>query len=457
MVRQESAALYRFVESTIRRCSEIHEYPVYPETSDKFLRHIEELGTKTKEYLESFPEAVEKDSRTASSKRRKLQSLRNGWEAIHEYLEPAIDADSLHVPTSLISALQHEIRSIKDLASLEFTVFHSDRVNYLQLPAGTLKETADLIADITGGKRFPASLGLVGMPYSQSSGFLLNTLLVHEMAHVAYQNVFSADVTTQTDRALEGLESQVGILEERDATIARDTLEHWAEELFCDLLSICLIGPAYSFALIELTGATILVDSPETTLDPFHSFMEYHPAEIARFHTHLMLLRRLGWWKEIENIPSCYIQVLTLSEKKKPDLRIETEVPSDVGDERFLNTFWEVAVWLIDFVIQETPTPANSIKEYRRQSRTICSYLSEAVVPSTIVLNRKRVHPSPVVIINAVFRFYLASIPQLIKNVDKEDHFSVEARSRFTERLELWALKALEDCRLLENQSDVSC
>lgn len=450
MVRQESAALFRFVDAIVRRCSEIHEYPVYAGPSKTFLDYMSVLGNETKQFLEKFPESAERDNRTVNSKRRKLHSLRNGWEALHEYLKPALDADTLHIPTSLILALQDEVNRLEDLQDMKFAIFHSDR--YLQLPSGTLKETANLIAELIGGTSFPSSLGLVGMPYSQSNGFFLNCLLAHEMSHVAYQDVYSGDVSTETDAVLERLEKEVGVLEGNDATIARDTLEHWVEELFCDLFSICLVGPAYSFALIELTGASLLVDSPGTTVDPFHSFMEYHPAEVARFHAHIMLLRRMGWWNELEQMSSCYVKVLTISETKSSDLRIETEIPQKIGDERFLKCFWELCSWLIEFVLKEKPIDKYVIFDYQRQSKVIAEYLSEAIVPSTIVIQGKREHPSPTVLINSAFRFYLENVPDLIKNVEKGEPLSVSARSKFTERLELWSLKALEDCRLLRSE-----
>jgi hypothetical protein len=209
MVRQESAALFRFVDAIVRRCAEIHEYPVYAQTSEIFLHHMVVLGTETKKFLEAFPESAEKDKRTANSKRRKLQSLRVSWEALHEYLKPALDADTLHIPMPLILALQDEVNQLEELKDLKFTVFHSDRVNYLQLPPGTIKETADLIASLIGGTSFPLNLGLVGMPYSQSNGFFLNCLLVHEMAHVVYQDVYSVDVSTQKDKVLEALEKEI--------------------------------------------------------------------------------------------------------------------------------------------------------------------------------------------------------------------------------------------------------
>ena len=103
--------------------------------------------------------------------------------------------------------------------------------------------------------------------------------------------------------------------------------------------------------------------------------------------------------------------------------------------------------------MREKPTSTKVMDEYRGQSRVICEYFREAIVPSTIVINGKREHPTAVVLINAAFRFYLESLPDLIENVENENPASVEARSRFAERLELWSLKAIEDCRLLEKES----
>jgi hypothetical protein len=318
----------------------------------------------------------------------------------------------------------------------------------LQLPPGTVKEAADELADIVNGSKFPLSLGLIGMPYSQADGFLLNCLLAHEMGHVAYQEVYSTDVTTEIERVLEALEREVGILDDQDITLSLDTLKYWTEEIFCDLFAICLIGPAYSFALIELTGATLLADSPDADIDMFYSFMDYHPAEIARFHAHLMLHKKLGWWPEMEKISSSYVDVLAAS--KSANVRIETTtIPKDVGDERFLKCFWQIAGWLVKFVPKQVTFASDVIKSYRDQSDAICESFRQAVVPSTVVIGGSRVHPDPIVLINAAFRFYLEGIPKLIDNMEQGDRTSVEARSLAAERLEMWALKAIEDCRLI--------
>ena len=446
----ESAALYRFVDSIVQRCADIHEYPVYTKSSCEFLNHIERLGEQTKEFLEGFPSSVGRRSDTAISKRRKLHTLRASWEVLHEYLEPALNADTLRLPTPLISALQREINEIEPLKSLDFTLFHSDEVNYLQVPSGIVKETADSIADLIGGTRFPPNLGLIGMPYSQSSAFFLNCLLAHEMAHVAYQDHYGVDVSVQIDAVLQALVDETTGMSDREIISSRGLLERWVEEIFCDLFAICLIGPAYSFSLIELTGATLLAVSNVRLQDPFHSFMEYHPAEVARFRTHLRLLKKLGWWNEWKTVRACYIEVLETSEARSSNLRIETELPGGIGEDRFKEAFFQLCDWLMDYVAARVKASAKSIPAFRAQAKAISEYLSRAVVPSTIVRRGQLEHPTSIVLINALFRFYLDGIPKLVANVEQSDSRSaVKSHSKFVERLELWALKALEDCRLL--------
>lgn len=306
-----------------------------------------------------------------------------------------------------------------------------------------------------GGTPFPRNLGLIGMPYSQSSAFFLNCLLTHEMAHVAYQEVFGVDASTQIDTALQTLVDQTSGMSDREIISSRGLLEHWIEEVFCDLSAICLIGPAYSFSLIELTGATLLAGSAVRFQDPFHAFTEYHPAEVARFRSHLRLLKRLGWWSEWRDIRSCHVQVLEESEKRSANLRIEADVQtSTIGDDKFIEAFFQLCDWLTNYVASRVQTSPDLIPAFRRHSATISEYLRRAVVPSTIVVRRKVEHPTAIVLINSLFRFYLEGIPRLAANVEenveeKKPTSTVKAHSEFVERLELWALKALEDCTLL--------
>jgi hypothetical protein len=449
-IRQESAALFRFVDAVIRPCIDITEYPVYPRSSSDLVAKIKRLGDETKTFLDGFPAEAAKDPSTASSKRLKLSELRAHWETIHEYLKPILDADALHLPAALTTALQDAIDSIDVLKGISFTVFHINEVNYLQVPSGILIQQANQIADSIKGKRFPPNMGVVGIPYSQANNFFLNCLLPHEMGHFVYQEKFAIDVAPKVEESLEGLEADIGReLGDQEITLCRDLLESWVEEIFCDLFAICLIGPAYSFALIELTGATRLIGEANDQQSDFHLFIQDHPAEVARFEAHFKLLKQLGWWDVVNDLSSTFAEVLRISSEGSEELHIEYDLP--VPEKRFLKCYYEVCKWLLIYVPRKISFSQKDIASFKKQSPKIFEYLERAIVPSTIVVNKRPLSPSPVVLINSAFFFYLEHMPNLISNTGRDPE-SVEIRSKFTERLELWILKALEDSRLLRNE-----
>lgn len=449
-VRQESAAVYRFVSALVDLCDSIAEYPVYTNPSRKFFDYVKLLGGQTQQFLSRFPEEVKKNPKTAFSKRQKLLELRNSWETIHEYLKAALDADTLHLPTPLILAFQQMINKIEDLEKMEFTVFHAAEVNYLQIPAETFREIANGIADAIKGEHFPPDLGLIGLPYSQAAGFFLNCLLPHEMGHFVYQEVFLQDVEPEIDKSLEKMEIEVAVLDEEDISLCRDMLGRWIEEIFCDLFALCIIGPAYSFALIELTGSMLLVERPASTLDEFFFFIEDHPAEIARFDAHVKILDALGWWGQLKDSQSPSVEVLQQAIKMRSDVHIEGALPVD--EKRLLQCYEEVLEWLLRYISTKIPSDRTDIDRFPKHSEIIAKYFRDAVVPSTIIVEDKSINPNPIMLINSAFRFYTESLPTLIENVADGQPESVAALSEFTERLELWVLKAIEDSRLLERE-----
>jgi hypothetical protein len=379
--------------------------------------------------------------------------LRAGWETLHEYLKPSLDADTLHLPIPLVTALEEEFNKIDELENIRFTVFHTNKLNYLEVPPDIAREMANDIADLVNGTRFPPSRGLVGIPYSQATGFFLNCLLPHEMGHFAYQEVFEVDAATEIDDALERMVADVGPLDDLDIAYCGDTLSRWVEESFCDLFAICLIGPAYSFALMEVTGAMVLARASSDGETDFHLFVQDHPADVARFAAQLRLLKDLGWWNEIKSFTSGAVEVLEKSVHESERLHVQLTLPQRVTEKRFLQCYQELCDWLLDYIPKNTPSPKIHVLDFHNQSDAICDYFRAAVVPSTIKVGNDRKYPSAIVLINAAFKFYLEHLPELVDNVTGEDKESVEARSRYAEKIELWALKAIEDSRLLAKRS----
>ena len=133
----------------MRFCTEIRaDYPVYSGTSRDFFEHIGELGQKSLSYLESLPELIlrTKYPQVAASRRQKLLQLKSDWERLHEYIRPALDADTLHLPTPLISALHDRLHETPEWRSFRFTLFHAAEVNYFEVPPSIVRRAADGIA-----------------------------------------------------------------------------------------------------------------------------------------------------------------------------------------------------------------------------------------------------------------------------------------------------------------------
>ncbi len=189
-VLKDAADLHRFLQPIERMCAVRQtDHPYYRDASYEFFSYIHELIQNTFTYLENLPKRQSKFPEIQQSVRQKLRVIRNSWGSLHQYIKPALDADALHLPYSLLNALNGELKQVHKCQELDFAVFHLKDVNYVMLPNGQVNSIANRIARIVKAKDFPPHLTLVGFPSSQSSGLFLNCLIPHEMAHFVYQEV----------------------------------------------------------------------------------------------------------------------------------------------------------------------------------------------------------------------------------------------------------------------------
>jgi hypothetical protein len=436
-------------------CADLRDdYPVFTEPSRRFFAYVSTLGIETQRHLEIFPDYHAKSTHeaAASSKRQDLVSLKNAWEHLHKYLKPAIDADSLHLPGPLISALQDSVQSVEAWKKYEFVLFHTNKANYFQVPSGMARDVANQIAQLVGGTNFPPDLGLVGIPYSQASGLLLNCVLPHECAHFIFEEFANHDVEFQVEHALDSMAAEIGGLADEQMALCVTTLNAWVQETFCDLLAICLIGPAFSFAFGQLEAASVLVGRAEGEPADLYLFTDNYPSDVARFYFHRKLLDRLGWWEQIKGWNSACIKVLEKNTQWSEMCSVEGDVGASVSDKKLLKCYRDVCEWILDYLVREIPNAGKSVPDFMAQLPTICAYLKRAIVPSTIVCNGTLVHPSAVVLINAGYKFFLEDLPELLDEIDGQDPNSVASNSKIANRLEMWILKAVEDNRLLTTQ-----
>ena len=461
-LERDAAALFSFVDSVCLVVPEERKSTQYLGSSGLFFSYIRQLGDTTKAYLNTFPANAPRDQRLLQSYRQKLETIRLSWFEFHQFIKAAADADTLSIPYSLVEALTKRLNLIRNFEKTRFAIFHSDELNYFQVRVSAMKETADKLKSIIPDQpAFQENLGLIGIPYSQSSSLYLNCLICHEMGHFAFQRSNIKDkLLPDIERALtQALGAQLTTTAPTDLTWSKDRLAAWAEELFCDLFAIWLIGPCYSLSYVELFGLTTNLDpsvkSGFSVTDKSVIFWRNHPADLFRIKQHVLLLQKLGWWNEVKAIRSHYVEILANAvELDEAILQVHTlDKSSDYADST-LHAFLLLAPRVMDLLAdvmrnlndQELDCGAGG---YRKFAGLILQYLSQAVVPSTVFDGKYHWHPDTVALLNASMRFYLESLEDLMNGIENQNTSLAGHRSKWIKKIESLTGKAIEDHYLL--------
>jgi hypothetical protein len=170
------------------------------------------------------------------------------------------------------------------------------------------------------------------------------------------------------------------------------------------------------------------------------------------------LLKALGWWQEVLQYKTHYVRLLQKAETTPLSYYI---FYSDDPSKQHLLTKTLQAFFQIPNTVQEIVRDRMSgvdlgLTDFQLYHESIEQYLQNGVVPSTIIVGNSGTsdgsqvrHPTFVAILNTGYKFYLESLPALLKNIDGPDSNSCSDRSAWMKRLETWTMKAIEDSELL--------
>jgi hypothetical protein len=434
----EAAALYGFVDFLCRFCGEQESSRVYGPASEEFFRYVRQLGKSTQDYLKATTKPPRRRRTWASQEQSRLALLKECWNDLHELIKPAADGHTLQTPSPLLTLVQEELRGIKGLEDARIVILVSPTMNYLQHPHGRLK------LNLTGfTPEFPAGLGFIQIPYSKGLSVLTNTLIFHELAHFVFEELWLWGELEAS--ALAALRRRLPDFDKVDgATQAwcQERLLDWSQEIFCDLFALSAIGPAYAFAYIELFSLLGLLN-----IEASKKFQDSHPADGFRFREQLFLLRRSGWWNAIKDLRCGHVRLITEhSAIREADYVFPDAVPGVDGQpliQAFLDMTQEIRT-----VVTKTIGPARSgLPLFKRKNAQIQRCLANGVVPSAIVESDASSFRKA--IINSAACFYLDSLEKLIDNVADRDSDNVVDRSQIADKVEMWTMKALEDCNLV--------
>lgn len=137
--------------------------------------------------------------------------------------------------------------------------------------SGVLTPKLNLLFDAArcGGllKGFPEHFCVIYISSFTPNAILTHTLVGHEMGHIVYE-VRDLDARLATDLA----ETPSGLGSDPAAmAFFKQRIAEWRMEFTCDLLALCLLGPAYVYALtgfLTATGGTAALDAASTHPSP---------------------------------------------------------------------------------------------------------------------------------------------------------------------------------------------
>jgi len=360
-------------------------------------------------------------------------------------IKPATDAHTLTTPAPLIDLASQQLQHVRGMRNSKIVILLASEFMYFQRPHTDIKDQAQIVRTFVPNASFPPKLGFIEVPYSQGPSFFMNVAIYHEIGHFVYEELSNSGpphpdfVTLQsaTDRSIR--REFKGISKNRQAfAMVKKIVEFWTQELFCDLFAIRLVGPAFSFAFIEMLGMLgLLAEQVSVRFNPTH------PAPAFRFAEHMKMLRDDSWWKAIENIDADQkniLEKLANISRAKYKFYLDDKRP---GTEKVVNIFLDVVVPRIRKLIRDiTPRSSTLVSSFNKERRSIEDCLRVGVVPHS----RDSTALDPISIINSAFCFYLTSLPDVVSRFEpREKHSDVAIHSLWTKRFEMWTMKAIED------------
>lgn len=457
-VRQDAVSLQRFVSSVSDKCEHLNGAVTYPESSERFFKYVSQLAAATKSYVQRSISTPNKPPSQYLGLRDEIATLRSSWGFMHQFVKPVLEADTLRLPMCLLDGLRKRFWEIPRFSRTDFIFYHSARLNYFNIKLAEFKKTADPIANLVGGPSFPSHLGLIGIPYSQSSSLFINCLIPHEMGHYVFGDLqlaqkFRSDIDAR-------LIQQYGTkLDTKKRGTLADTMTFWAEELFCDVFAVRLVGFCFSLAFVELFDiATVLDESGvyERSRAGIQLLFDQYPPDLFRLRLQVSVLKADGWWDKLnaQASNSQYVAALRAADRLKDSEFIYPKGFDPADPAKLGATFAGIVPRLIKELNNATGKIPSGATQWENQTDLIEKYLENGVVPSTLIPDGvdEPMVPNQIAILNSSYRFYICNLSRLISKIEKANNKRVGDCSDWSKRLEMWAAKAIEDVGLLDGK-----
>jgi len=431
----EATSLFRLVESIDIFVAEHENLFSYTEATQAFFLHIHDQAAVTRNSVSDIIEKLAQAPEHAAPRyRRELIIHKDRWRTLHTYIKPATDAHTLNLPSPLIQMATEDLRRIPGMEGTAVVVLLTPELMYYHN---------------TPQSRPPSQLAFVEVPYSQGPSFFTNLTIYHELGHYVYDSLadsynqstaFTALVAAMS-RAFDDMFDE-SLKTPSTRTWAKRVLDAWTKEVFCDLFALRHLGPAFSFALIDMLSLIGLMEE-ETEV----KFDAEHPATALRLREQLTRLRDDGWWAEVQDLPSEHVSLIArVAGKSESDYFFEFA-------EKRLPAFTEAFLTIVPFihalVSDVTPHCKSAAEDFSRRRLEIEDCFLHGVVPSKLLAEGEASSPTQVSMINAAYCFYLTLLPKLMDKLEGQESYNLIHRKKWIEKLEAWTMKGIEDHQLL--------
>jgi hypothetical protein len=443
----DAAVLHRFVDFLEEYCKEQERSQTYADASGLFFRYVEKLASGIKQELPKEIARARRFPERSPLLRSKILTLKNYLRRLHALIKPAADAHTLTTPAPLIDLASQQLQNVKGMKNSRIVILLTPEFMYFQRPHTDIKDQARIVEIFIPKASFPAKLGFIELPYSQGPSFFTNLAIYHEIGHFVYEELANTDPPHPAMAALKSSVNrslnQALSRRPRDPeafAIAEKILEDWIQEIFCDLFALRLVGPAFSFAFVEMLGMLGFLSETATRFNPSH------PAPACRFAEHIHILRHDLWWEAIANVDAeqkKQLETLASLPRRRYTFYIDERTR---GPQKLVDGFLDHVVPAIrKLVLQVTPDNRAAVRRFKKVRSSIEDCLRAGVVPHSTDPGAL----DPVSIINATFCFYLTALPEVVRQFEgAKAENNVAAHSRWTRRLEMWTMKAIEDAQM---------
>lgn len=458
--------------SILKLCHDVKNFVDSGRMGRTYLRETEEFLDYIVNSMDAVASSVRYDleghisDELVEAKLRDFGEIKKALVWVYAFAKQTIDADSLSIPFSLATFVNHVAEQIQKPSDAKIVVLGSPDLMYYKWNLGELRDlSANISERIKDFPILPNEIGLLLFPYCAAREVLVNCDLFHEMGHYIYETTdlkteVHSDIVTCLVKfikvqLMENIKTSRFVAREL-YNYVRDLLLRWVEEIFADILAIRVLGPAFHFAYLELQQVLPVAIASDADVGTENDFTATHPADNFRFKLHAKWLRKCGWCEEVEKYASevqAYLEKCEKLEINAFEINCHLPIPELSGQKDLIHK------WMLNQVerLVETVEACVSKKlenvcepfyDYKRSAAGVMTCLEHGVVPSTVYLEGGKIYPNPTTLLNAGFFFFLGGMQGLIERTKSEAN-PIDRRLHYEKRLNEWLAKAIDDWQIL--------